>query len=200
MVKKINFNDKKKFLLVIILMLIIIILPNVKANMCDNTFNHYKNYIKDTLVNPFDEIKNDLKELNNTITYDNKTIVTNFSFDKSNLELKINSEINFSEINLLDFLKNPLNFTGIHLNKLKINGTEFSISGDSFDEYYLIFKDTIFFDIFKDLNITHVNFNGTEYEINSDKKNIKNIILSSGILENFLENLENFLINKSVTI
>ncbi|MDD2444989.1 MAG: hypothetical protein PHH53_02465, partial [Candidatus Nanoarchaeia archaeon] len=63
MVKKINFNDKKKFLLVIILMLIIIILPNVKANMCDNTFNHYKNYIEDTLETSLNKIINDLEEL-----------------------------------------------------------------------------------------------------------------------------------------
>ena len=110
------------------------------------------------------------------MTYDDKKIVSNLSFNESNLELIITSEVNFSEINLLDFIDDPLIFIEAHLNKLKINGENFSISSDSFDEYYDIFKETIFFDIFKDLNITHVNFNGTEYEINSNKENIKNII------------------------
>jgi len=200
MVKKINFNDKQKFLLVIILMLIIIILPNVKANMCDNTFNHYKDYIEDTLVNSFHEIKNDLKELNNNMTYDDKKIVSNLSFNESNLELIITSEVNFSEINLLDFIDDPLIFIEAHLNKLKINDENFSISSDYFDEYYDIFKETIFFDIFKDLNITHVNFNGTEYEINSNKENIKNIINSSNIIDYLSDYPNNFSMDFEVRI
>ena len=202
MVKKINFNDKQKFLLVIILMLIIIILPNVKANMCNNTFNHYKDYIEYTLENSLNKIINDLEELNDTITYDNKIIVSSFDVYGSKLkrELRINSEVNFSKINLSSFVNDPIFFTSYHLNKLKINGENFSISGDSFDEYYAIFKDTIFFDIFKDLNITHVNFNGTEYEINSNKENIKNIIRSSDIKEYLEKYPENFSMDFKVRI
>jgi len=203
MVKKMNFYDKKKFILAFFLILFIFILPNVRANICDNSFEHYKDYIKDTLIRSPEKIENDLMELGNVITYDGKKLIKDISYrynSMSDLEVNITSGIGFSDISLLDFMENPIDFIIRHLEKVKVDEEPFNISSESFDAYYSIFRDTIFFDIIKGLNVTHINFNGTEYKIDSNKENIINIIKSSKIKDYIDSYPENFTLDFKIKI
>ena len=134
MVKKMNFYDKKKFILAFFLILFIFILPNVRANICDNSFEHYKDYIKDTLIRSPEKIENDLMELGNVITYDGKKLIKDISYrynSMSDLEVNITSGIGFSDISLLDFMENPIDFIIRHLEKVKVDEEPFNISSES---------------------------------------------------------------------